>query len=119
VPREDDARAHLFPLDTSTPLPSPMAKQPNLTNYQRKIVDRYYQHQDTIYATKLAELVGSIALAETDKQRDTLWKRAREYLTKCKASDAAIAAICDSRNTQRLAQAAAALNAGKPVPPFS
>jgi hypothetical protein len=96
-----------------------MAKQPNLSPYQRKIVDRYYEHQDTIYATKLSELVGSIALAESDKQRDTLWKRARDYLAKCKADDATIAAICDARNTQRLAQAAAAVMAGKRIPPMA
>lgn len=96
-----------------------MAKQPNLTSYQRKIVDRYYEHQDTIFATKLSELVGSIALAETPKQRDTLWKRAAEYLAKCKADAATIDAICTPRDVQRLAQAASAVMAGKKIPVFA
>jgi hypothetical protein len=96
-----------------------MAKQPNLTPYQRKIVDRYYEHQDSIYATKLSELVGSLALATTDKQRDTLWKRAADYLAKCKAHPSSIDAIITPRNLERLAQAAAAVQAGKPIPTFA
>jgi hypothetical protein len=92
-----------------------MAKQPNLTAHQRKIVDRYYEHQDTIFATKLSELVGSIALAESDKEREKLWKRAAEYLVKCKVDAATVLAICNAKDIQKLAAAAGAIMAGKPV----
>ncbi|HLP86196.1 MAG TPA: hypothetical protein VK157_17720 [Phycisphaerales bacterium] len=95
-----------------------MAKRPDLTNYQRKIVDRYYQHQDTIYATKLAELATEIALASDAKKVDAMWKRAREYLLKCGGDEATVAKICDGRDMKLLGQAVSAVAAGKPVPKY-
>jgi hypothetical protein len=95
-----------------------MAKRPDLTNYQRKIVNRYYEHQDSIYATKFAELATEIALATDAKKLDTLWKRAREYLIKCGGEEPIVAKICDSRDSKLLAQAVSAVAAGKPVPKF-
>lgn len=95
-----------------------MAKRPDLTNYQRKIVDRYYQHQDTIYATKLAELATEIALASDAKKADAMWKRAREYLLKCGGDEATVAKICDGRDMKLLGQAVSAVAAGKPVPKY-
>lgn len=91
-----------------------MAKRPDLTNTQRKIVDRYYQHQDSIYATKLAELVTSIALADSDSQRDKLWKSAESYLAKCGIGAAVIARIVPARDAAFLAQIAGDVAAGKP-----
>lgn len=90
-----------------------MAKQPNLTAYQQKIVGRYYDNLDSIVATKLSELVGSIALASTDKERDKLWKRAAEYLAKCKVDAATVSAICDAKDVQKLAVVVGKIVAGK------
>ena len=46
--------------------------------HQRKIIDRYYQHKDSILAHRLGELVGDIALAEGNaKKLDTLNGRHR------------------------------------------
>jgi hypothetical protein len=89
-----------------------MAKQPNLTKYQRGIVNRYYEHQDTIYLSKLGELVGSIALAMTEKEKDRLWKSARDYLVKSKMEPGAVAKICDARDGKALAEAVAKLSRG-------
>jgi len=93
-----------------------MAKRPDLTSSQRKIVDRYYEHRDTIWATKLSELVGDIALAEDEKKRARLWKSAAEYLAKCGAPAATVQRIAASRDAAALARAAAAAMAGKPIP---
>jgi hypothetical protein len=95
-----------------------MAKRPELSNYQRKIVDRYYQHQDTIYSTKLAEIATEIALVTDAKKRDALWKRAREYLLKCGGDEATVAKVCDNRDMTLLGQAVTAVAAGKPVPKY-
>jgi hypothetical protein len=113
-----------------------MAKRPDLSSYQRKIVDRYYQHQDTIYATKLGELVGDIALAHAEclwadraadapardaaeKSLTKLWKAAESYLAKCGADTLAVQRIVAPRDQKRLAEAAAAVMAGKRIPTFS
>lgn len=113
-----------------------MAKRPELSSYQRKIVDRYYEHRDTIWATRLSELVGEIALAQAEalsadragdtKLRDAaekkvqkLWKSAAEYLAKCGATPTTIEHIAGRRDTKRLAEAAGAVMAGKPIPAFA
>jgi hypothetical protein len=70
-------------VDTGGCYAEPMAKRPDLTAYQRKIVDRYYEHNETIHATKLGELVSEIALTSDAKKLDKLWKSASEYLAKC------------------------------------
>lgn len=96
-----------------------MAKQPHLSAYQRKVVDRYYEHQGTIYATKLADLVGDIALTSDAKKLERLWKSAGEYLLKCKADPATVARIVGARDAKLLAQAAGAVMAGQPIPRVS
>ena len=56
-----------------------------------------------------SELVGSIALASSQKERDKLWKSAREYLTKSGVEPATTARICDARDATQLAQLVAKL----------
>jgi hypothetical protein len=112
-----------------------MAKRPDLSSSQRKIVDRYYQHRDTIWATKLSELVGEIAIAHgealaadrggdaptrdaAEKKLTKLWKSAADYLAKCGATPPTVERIAGQRDTKRLADAAGAVMMGKPVPVF-
>ena len=41
-----------------------MAKQ-EYSNYQKKVIQNYYQHKDTIVLTRLQELVTDLYLSET------------------------------------------------------
>jgi len=52
----------------------------DLSKHQRKIVDRYYQHRDTIALSKLGEIVSELYLAESDAARQRLWNRASKAL---------------------------------------
>jgi hypothetical protein len=45
----------------------------DLTPYQQKIVQRYYDNQDTLQLQKLADLVGELYLSE-GKKRQRVWK---------------------------------------------
>lgn len=109
-----------------------MAKRPDLSNYQRKIVDRYYEHRDTIWATKLNDLVGEIAIAQSEalaadrggdartrdaaeKKLTKLWKSAGEYLTKCGATQATVDRIAGQRDAKKLGEAAGAVMMGKAI----
>jgi hypothetical protein len=49
-----------------------MAKE-DFTPYQQKIIQRYYDNQDTLQHQKLAELVSELYLAE-GKKRQRVWK---------------------------------------------
>lgn len=93
-----------------------MAKRPDLTNYQRKIVDRFYEHKGTIHATKLGELVSEIAVESEPKKLDKLWKAAGEYLAKCGVVPAMVEATIPVRNLKLLGEIAGAIMAGKTVP---
>jgi len=46
------------------------------TPYQRKIIDRYYDHRDEIMLGKLQEIVTELYLAEGERKLDQLWKQA-------------------------------------------
>lgn len=93
-----------------------MTKRPDLTAHQRKIVDRYYQHRETIHATKLGELVSEIAVQTDPKKLDRLWQSAGEYLAKCGVEPPVIAAAVTPRNVRFLGELAGAIMSGKPVP---
>lgn len=80
-----------------------MAKR-DLSTHQRKIVDRYYEHRDTIMVHKLGEIVGEIALASDQKARDRLWKRAEKALANVKAGDGRVRKVLEERSVEGLAR---------------
>jgi len=80
-----------------------MAKRPDLSSTQRKIVSRYYDNLDTITVQKLAELVSELYLAE-GKAADRLWKRAETALAKTSVGDATIRRILETRDIAGLAK---------------
>lgn len=88
-----------------------MAKR-DLTSGQSKIVNRYYEHLDTIVATRLQELVTDLYLADTDAKQARLWKRAQQQLAKTPADPARCAAIIEGRDTEALAVLVGKLVAG-------
>jgi hypothetical protein len=85
-----------------------MAKRPDLTSHQRKIVNRYYEHLDTIAITKLQEAVGELFLLQGDpskaKAADRLWKSVETALAKTSASDTSVRTIVEKRDVKALAE---------------
>lgn len=85
-----------------------MAKGQHLSNYQRGIVNRYYENRDTIALTTLGEIVSDLYLAESEAKRKRLWERAEKALTNLvkeelverKRADAVMA----SKDVQQLAE---------------
>lgn len=66
------------------------SKEPrNYTNYQKKIIQRYYDNSDTIQLQRLAELVGELFLAEGKKQ-ERVWQRVEEAMRRLKLPAARI-----------------------------
>lgn len=80
-----------------------MARRPDLSAHQRKIVDRYYEHRDTIMLAKLGELVSEVYVAESDAARERLWKRVEKALGNLPANDARARRVLDSRDPAQLA----------------
>lgn len=85
-----------------------MAGGQEYSRTQRKIIDRYYQHEDTIVATRLAEIVSDMALAEGDQKKlDRLWKRAEQALKRSKLNQAEIRTVLEKRDMVGLGRLAA------------
>lgn len=80
-----------------------MARQEH-TAHQRKIINRYYEHRDTIMVHKLGEIVSELAMATDDKARAKLWTRAEKALANLAANEVRIRKILDERNLDALAR---------------
>ena len=73
-----------------------------LSPHQKKIVDRYYTHRDTIMLTKLQELVTELYLAKG--KRNALWKRARTAMENLGVKRGLIDHIVDQQSPEVLAR---------------
>ncbi len=91
-----------------------MAKGQNLTPHQRGIVQRYYEHFDTVQVTRLQELVSDLFIAEKSgdaKTADKLWKKADEALARLKVEPARAARATQARDAAALARLVGELTA--------
>ena len=72
--------------------------------YQAKVISGYYDHLDTIMLQKLGELATELYLAETQKQKNRLWNRAKKAMTKLNVPPAIIEHIMEKKDVQILAK---------------
>jgi hypothetical protein len=80
-----------------------MAKGQDFTPYQRKIVDRYYEHKDTIMAQKLGELVSELYLCTDPAKAERLWQSARTALHNLEVHQSRIDVLMAKRSAEALA----------------
>jgi len=73
------------------------------SNYQTKVIRRYYENQETIMLQKLGELVTELYLAE-GKKRAAVWKRIVAALTNLKVPQAKIDQILEKDDPVFLAK---------------
>lgn len=84
-----------------------MAKRPDLSGTQKKIVDRYYQNRETIGANRLGELVSDLYLAIGDEKKSArLWKQAATALKNVGVSSGEIERIVHEQDLSALARCA-------------
>ncbi|MSR57014.1 MAG: hypothetical protein EXS05_05010 [Planctomycetaceae bacterium] len=81
------------------------------TNYQKKVISRYYDNRDQQDEQKLAELVTNLYLAE-GKKRAKLWEQARTYMERIKVPRTRIEHIMKSADPTILAAVVQDLQAG-------
>ncbi len=87
-----------------------MAKE--FTPHQKKIVDRYYQHHDTIQSNKLSELVSELWLCEDEKAAVKLWGKAQVALMRLGVDANTVAQVVGKRDMEGLAKLVADADAG-------
>ncbi len=76
-----------------------MAKR---SNYQQKVIKRYYKNRDAIMVQRLGELVTDLYLAE-GKARQRIWKRVATAMEKLEVPPAQIEKLVDSDNPSLVA----------------
>jgi hypothetical protein len=82
------------------------------SKYQQKVIKRYYDNRDQLDETKLAELVTSLYLASTDKQRDKLWTTARDVMERLEVPKTRLNHVWERRDPAILAEVVKDLQSG-------
>lgn len=77
---------------------------PEYSDYQKKLIGRYYDRRDGIMLTRLQELVTELYLADTPRKQDQLWERARKAMTNLKVKPGLIEHLLDRRDVSLLAR---------------
>lgn len=90
-----------------------MAKGDFLSHHQKKIVNRYYEHHDTIMLQKLSETVSDLYLCESEKKAAALWKSAGTALDRCGVPPGRVSRVVESRDVKALAELVTELQSGK------
>lgn len=70
---------------------------------QKKIIERYYEHHDTIQADKLSQIVSDIWLAEAGTNTTKLWGKAQVALMRMGVDANRVAQVVGKRDVEALA----------------
>ena len=84
----------------------------DFTPKQKRIVDRYYEHHDTIQSGKLGEIVSELWLAEDEKTATKLWGKAQVALMRMGVDATRVATLVNSRDVDALAKLVNQADAG-------
>ncbi len=80
-----------------------MAKQ-DYSEHQQRIINKYYNHLDTIMLQKLQELVSELYLADTDAKRKRLWERVHKAMINLQIPPDIVEHIMARKDVKILAQ---------------
>lgn len=74
------------------------------SRYQQGVINRYYEHLDTIMLQKLQELVTDLYLAKNGPGEDKLWDRVEKAMVKMKIPKSIMEHLMVKRDVEILAQ---------------
>jgi mevalonate kinase len=83
-----------------------MAKRPDLSHNQQRIVNRYYANKDAIVETRLGDVVSELYIATAEGKQapiKRLWNSARAALKQKGVPEAQIDRIVDAQDLTALA----------------
>jgi hypothetical protein len=75
----------------------------NYSNYQKQVINNYYENLDNIMLTKLQELVGELYLADSAQKKQKLWQRVEKAMDKLKIKPKIKAHILSKKDVTVLA----------------
>ncbi len=74
------------------------------SDYQKKVIRRYYDNLQSIALAKLGELVSELYLVSDDAKEDRLWQRVGQAMAGLKVPDKIAGHILARRDVKILAQ---------------
>lgn len=77
---------------------------PDFSRHQKKIIERYYDHRDDIALARLGDIVSELYLADSQRKRDQLWKRAEKAMIALNVKDTLRKNILERRDSETLAR---------------
>jgi hypothetical protein len=86
----------------------------NFTPHQQNIIRRYYDNREGIALQRLGEITTDLYLAESDKKRKQLWKRAANELATIGRHESWCERVIQSEDAERLAELLTELMSGVP-----
>ncbi len=87
----------------------------NYSNYQKKVIGRYYENRDQIDQQRLSELVTNLYLAE-GKKRAKFWETAEEIMLRLKVPSTRVEHVVNTGDPAILAEVVNDLQAGRIKP---
>ncbi len=78
--------------------------QRDYSDYQQKIISKYYSHLDSLMLQKLQALVSELYLADTDAKKDRLWKRVEKAMVNLEIPSPIAEHIMSARDVEVLAK---------------
>jgi hypothetical protein len=85
---------------------------PEYSNYQRKVISRYYDNREQIDNQRLSELTTELYLAQ-GKKRAKLWKTAEELMLRLNVPPGRVQHVVSSDDAAILAEVVNDLQAGR------
>ena len=77
---------------------------PEYSDYQKKLINRYYDRHEQILLDRLSELISELYLADTPRRLDQLWKRVAQTLKGLKIAPSITAHLLERRDPKLLAE---------------
>jgi hypothetical protein len=84
---------------------------PDYSNYQKKVIQRYYDNRDQVDEQRLAELVTNLYLAE-GKKRANFWKTAKEVMLRLNVPASRVEHVVSTDDPAILAEVVKEVQAG-------
>lgn len=82
------------------------------SEYQKKVIGRYYDNREQIDEQRLSELVTNLFLAE-GKKRDKMWKTARDLMLRLGVPESRVDHVFQSEDAALLAEVVKDIQAGR------
>ena len=82
------------------------------SNYQRKVISRYYENREQIDVQRLSELVTNLYLA-SGKKLEKHWETAEEVMHRLKVPESRIKHVMEKKDPAILAEVVNDLQAGR------